>query len=479
MLGRLGFAAEEQPAGTAWVRRARVDLRPLLAAADAPEPVSPTSLLRLTVAHRTDPVPPWDSGAVTVLDIETLGLRGSGVVAFLVGLGVPDGADLEVEQLLLADIDAETPLLQALVRRLEVTRQLTTYNGRTFDLPVLRSRCVVNRVDAAAFDRPVHCDLLAPVRRLFRDRMGACTLRQAEQLLLNLHREDDVPGSEAPDRYRAWLRGGDAAVVAGVVRHNELDLIATMVLAARLAAHVDGALVEPVHPADRYRLALHLERAGGVADDVDGHYRAALRRGAGPWDRHAALRLARRLARTGGEEGLRDARAILGPVWRRDPADLHAARLLAITLERLRDLDAAARVSEEALEACARLGGWRLERMRGAPAGGWVHSWERRRARLERRRAVLSAAQERARRRPQMPPPDGEAVGAAAEGLGDGELPPLFANWSNGICQSPSPSSALATRDVFLTMTTSPTLLKLKNSVARAVDRLTHPCETF
>ncbi|HET9051518.1 MAG TPA: ribonuclease H-like domain-containing protein [Candidatus Dormibacteraeota bacterium] len=453
-LEKLGFVAEDHPAGTAWVRRAAVDLGPFLAAAAAPAPVSTDGLLRLAAGGAHDPPSGVEPRAITVLDIETLGLRGSGVVAFLVGLGVPRGDELEVQQLLLADLDAETALLQALLRRLDTTRLLATYNGRTFDVPVLRARCIVNRVDPAPFEQPVHCDLLAPVRRLFRDRMGACTLRQAEQLLLALHREDDCPGSEAPDRYRTWLRGGDAAVVEGVVRHNELDLAATMVLAARLAAHVEGALVEPVHPADRYRLGIHLERAGGVAEDVDSHYRAALHRGAGPWDRHAGLRLARRRARRGGEEGLREARAVLVPLWRRDPADLQAGRVLAITLERLHDLEAAARVCEEALAACAGLGRWRLERMRGAPPEGWVASWERRLARLGRRRSRLERRP--VRRRAQIPPPVGVGEGAAAAGLGEAELPFVFANWSNGICQSPSPSSAPATREVFLTTTMSP-----------------------
>jgi uncharacterized protein len=456
-LQNLGFLPEVTPSGLAWVRRASVELGPFLEAAGAPAPAGAGQLVRLAYAMPDpQPDPSWSEDAVAVLDIETLGLHGSGVVAFLVGIGVPCGTRLAVDQLLLADLDDEPALLLAVLSRLERIRMVVTYNGRTFDLPILRGRCIVNRVAGGALDPPLHCDLLAPVRRLFRDRLGACTLRQAEGALLRLHRDEDVPGSEAPSRYRAWLRGGDAAVVEGVVRHNELDLCATMVLAARLAAHVDGARVEPAHPADRYRLGVHLERGGGVreevAREVEEHYRATLRRAVPPWDRHAALRLARRLRRNGGEAGCGEAVAILRAIWERDPDDLRVGRLLAVTLERGGcRLDEALAVCDRALAACARLGEWRLARMRGAPRGGWAADWARRRRRLARRRELAERRARRAARGQTPPPPPAGAAGALA-----GAAPPLFASWSNGICQSASPSDASAGRLVFLTTTTSP-----------------------
>jgi hypothetical protein len=456
-LERLGFVPEATPAGLAWVRRVSVELGPFLDQAGVTHPVSGGQLLRLGCAiGEAQPPPAWHEDEITVLDIETLGLHGSGVVAFLVGLGVPRGSRLEIDQLLLADLDEEPALLLALLSRVERTRMLVTYNGRTFDLPILRGRCILNRIAGTTLEPPLHCDLLGPVRRLFRDRLGACTLRQAEQSLLRLYRDEDVPGSEAPARYRAWLRQGEAEIVAGIVQHNQLDLSATMVLAARLAAHVEGSLVQPAHPADRYRLGVHLERNGGVADcpdpagEVDEHYRATLRWAVAPWDRLAALRLARRLRRDGGDTATLEAVAVLDAVWQRDPTDLRAGRLLALTHERRRQFDDAVRICHEALASCERLGGWRLARMRGAPPAGWEDDWRRRRLRLERRRE-LARRRERGRRRAQMPPEVDGLLGVVA-----GTLPPLFANLSNGICQSPSPSLSSATRLVFLTTTTSP-----------------------
>lgn len=462
-LERLGFVPEATPAGLAWVRRVSVELEPFLEQAGVSQPVSGSQLIRLTYAlGEPQPPPSWRDDEITVLDIETLGLHGSGVVAFLIGLGVPTDTRLDIDQLLLADLDDEAAHLLALLSRLERTRMVVTYNGRTFDLPILRGRCVLNRVASTALEPSLHCDLLGPVRRLFRDRLGACTLRQAEMSLLRLHRDEgDVDGSEAPARYRAWLRQGEAEIVEGIVQHNQLDLSSTMVLAARLAAHVEGSLIQPAHPADRYRLGIHLERAGGVADaggtgDVEEHYRATLRGAVGPWDRHAALRLARRLRRLGDDASDAEAAAVLDAVWRRDHADLRVGRLLALTLERRRDFAAALRVCDEALAACARLGGWRLARMRAAPSHGWEEDWLRRRRRMVRRlelarRRDAAVGRARCRRMDQSPP-----APAGLLGIVSGTSPPLFAKLAKGICQSPSPSDSSATRVVFLTTTTSP-----------------------
>ncbi|HEY6377668.1 MAG TPA: ribonuclease H-like domain-containing protein [Candidatus Dormibacteraeota bacterium] len=381
---RLGFRPEPQPQGAAWVRRVAVDLGPFLQRAGAPHPVTGGQLLGLSHGPSTEREPAgYDASACAVLDIETLGLRGSGVVAFLVGLGTPRGDVLEIDQLLLADIGAEPALLGALLGRLAALRLLVTYNGRTFDLPVLRARCVLTRLGGEQLETMPHCDLLSPVRQLFRDRLGVCTLRQTELSLLGFERDGDAPGSEAPERYRAWLQRGDEARLAGVVRHNQLDLCATMVLAARLAAHVEGRLVQPVHPADRYRLAVHLERHGEaeLRDEVDTHYRAALAQRRAPWDRHAGHRLARRLAR-GGAGDRNEAAALLRALWGADPGDLRAARALCILEERRQHLVEALAVADAALATCHRLGAFRLALMRAAPPGGWAADWERRRARL-------------------------------------------------------------------------------------------------
>jgi tetratricopeptide (TPR) repeat protein len=234
----------------------------------------------------------------------------------------------------------------------------------------------------------LHCDLLGPVRRLFRDRLGSCTLRQAELSLLGLERDGDVPGAEAPARFRAWLDGAPPSVLEGVVRHNQLDLCATLVLGARLTAHAAGRMVEPVHPADRYRLGVHLE-AVGLAGAAEAQLAAAFRDEASPWSRQAGHRLARRLGR--GMPGPRT--AVLRELCRRHPDDLGAARGLAIALERSGDIAGALAVCAQA-EAV--LGTWAAWRRRlavvAAPGAEPEAEWRRRSARLLRRQATRGAA---------------------------------------------------------------------------------------
>jgi len=379
-----GFEPCSTAAGTAWVRSVRVDLRALLDAAGATHLGSAPDLLALTCAAAPDAAPE-PGGDVAVLDIESLGLRGSGVVAFLVGVGIQRHTALDVHQVLLVDPGAEAAQLHAVLDRLDGAAALVTYNGRSFDVPALRARCIVNRLGDRGLEGRPHCDLLGPVRRLFRDRLGACTLRQAEMELLAMDRVEDVPGFEAPARYRAWLRGAGPEVLAGVIRHNELDLCATAVLGARLLAHVEGDMVGPVHAADRYRLAVHLERRGADQPRSERLLRDTVAAEHGPWDRRAAHRLAARLRRA-GEAGEREALHLWRTLWRADPGDLRAARALAIALERARLLDEAIAVCERSLHHCAAMPPWRHAAMRGAPAGGWQHDWSRRLARLQARR---------------------------------------------------------------------------------------------
>ena len=376
----LGFAAEAGVAGEIFVRRLSVDLLPHLERSGLSD-MPATADLRDLLGYGCDPAgPAWVSDeGVGALDIECLGLHGSGVIAFLVGLGVQRGCRLEVEQHLLVDPDGEAAMLAAVAARIAAHRLWLTYNGRTFDIPVLAARCTLNRLDPASMQPRLHGDLLTPVRRLFRDRLGACTLRHAEMSLLNLHRVDDVPGAEAPARYRAWLRGAPGAVVAGVVAHNLQDVVSTVVVGARLATHVAGQRVEPRHPADGYHLARHLERCGGFPD-AEVELRDAVSAGAEPWARRAAHRLAVLLQRRGA---LAEATAVWHRLYAEDPDDLVAARGYAIRLERSGRCAEALAVCEQVDRRRAQLGRWW-----GRTVGGGTRAddeWSRRAARLRRR----------------------------------------------------------------------------------------------
>jgi hypothetical protein len=183
--------------------------------------------------------PPPDVPLVC-LDTETTGLAtAAGTAAFLVGLGWWEGADRYRQvQLLLPDHGEERALLSAIEAAIPPSAWLVTYNGRTFDWPLLTTRYRLARRDA-----PVHAghlDLLPIVRRLFRHRMTDARLQTAEAELLGLHRVGDVEGFEIPGRYHAFLRGASAEPLAEVARHNDQDVRSLAWLLAHLAERYGG-----------------------------------------------------------------------------------------------------------------------------------------------------------------------------------------------------------------------------------------------
>jgi len=175
-----------------------------------------------------------DLRRVLAIDTETTGLAGgSGTRAFLVGLADWQEGALRVRQFLLTALTGEAAMLDALTDALRADAVLLSYNGKRFDLPLLRTRLRLHRRDPRALDRP-HVDLLYGVRRRYRQRWDNCRLATAERELLQVGRHDDLPGSEAPAAFRRWLIEGDAEGLARVAKHNAQDLVSLVQLAVRL-----------------------------------------------------------------------------------------------------------------------------------------------------------------------------------------------------------------------------------------------------
>jgi hypothetical protein len=190
------------------------------------------------------------------LDTETSGLAGgTGTWAFLCGLAWMRGADLLIRQYLLTRLDAEPVYLDLLHAELEPAEVLVSYNGKAFDLPLLVTRLRLAGT-RAALEAKAHLDLLFPVRRAFATRWSDCRLATAEARLLGLRRAGDLPGSEAPAAWVAWLRQGDTTPLAGVLRHNLQDLLSLPALVPALARALrePGAVGADVHAVARYRL---------------------------------------------------------------------------------------------------------------------------------------------------------------------------------------------------------------------------------
>ncbi len=203
-------------------------------------------------------------------DTETTGLStGAGTVIFLAGVARVDGARVTVRQYLLPDFPYEPALLKALAADLATAGRIVTYNGRSFDLPMLAARLTVHglfRQQAALPDE--HDDLLPDARRLFRRPLGGARLADVEAGVLGVRRASDCAGSEVPARYFGYLRGGSPDILAEVLDHNFQDVVSLVLLEAELGRLRAGAWRHaPV--LDARGMALELLRAGEVDDALE------------------------------------------------------------------------------------------------------------------------------------------------------------------------------------------------------------------
>lgn len=163
-------------------------------------------------------------------DTETTGLGGAGSMAFLLGLGCfSDDGTFVLEQLLLDDPAVEPALL---ARLREVTAEAALYvsfNGKSFDWPLLQSRCIMNR--QPALEARPHLDLLHVARRVHKRRLARTHLRALEEEVLGFARgEGDVAGADIPAHYAHYLRTGDAGALEGIIEHNGWDVLSMAAL---------------------------------------------------------------------------------------------------------------------------------------------------------------------------------------------------------------------------------------------------------
>lgn len=180
--------------------------------------------------------PDFDPRGVVFFDTETTGLAGgAGTRAFMIGMARWREGMLEIRQLLITRLAAEAAMLAEFAGWIEPSAVLASYNGKSYDAPLLRARYRLARMhDPLAGS--AHVDLLYPVRRRYRGRFENCRLVTIERNVLKIIREDDLPGSEAPAAWLTYLHGGPSGNLCRVVAHNRQD-VATL---ARLMLHLSA-----------------------------------------------------------------------------------------------------------------------------------------------------------------------------------------------------------------------------------------------
>jgi uncharacterized protein len=235
-----------------------------------------------------DCLPPWArfellggaNGKMLFLDLETTGLAGgAGTYAFLVGCGWFDAGVFRLRQFVLTDFGAERALLEAVGELAGNLACIVTYNGKTFDLPLLETRFSLQRMPTP-FAEIAHVDLLHPARRMWRQEEVECRLTYLEQALCGHERESDVPGFEIPSRYFKYVRSGDARPLEAVLEHNRLDVVSLAMLTARAAQLLEEGPSAATSAREAFGLGRLYERAG-LLDDALSSYRRASGAGVG------------------------------------------------------------------------------------------------------------------------------------------------------------------------------------------------------
>ncbi|MBK9780148.1 MAG: ribonuclease H-like domain-containing protein [Anaerolineales bacterium] len=205
------------------------------------------------------------------LDTETSGISGgTGTYAFLVGAARFVDGKFTLQQFFLRDPSEEPAMLEALINFLAPCEGLVTFNGKSFDAPLLVTRYSLHRIPVP-FKDYAHIDLLPLARRLWRDRLPSRALKYLEEHVMGFTRSsDEVPGYEIPWLYFDYLRSGDARPLGGVFYHNAMDIVAM----AALLGHVSEILADPYD--GRVEHGLDFIALGKLFEDL-GHWDEAAR----------------------------------------------------------------------------------------------------------------------------------------------------------------------------------------------------------
>ena len=190
------------------------------------------------------------------LDTETSGLSGgTGTYAFMVGVARYHEAHFHLAMFFMRAPEEEPALLEALADFLAPCTALVTFNGKSFDAPLLRTRYSLHNIPCP-FDDFAHIDLLPLARRLWRDRLPSRALKALEVDIMNAPRgQEEVPGYEIPWLYFDYLRSGDPTPLKGVFYHNALDVVSMAALLNYTAGLLDNPHEAELHGLDVLALA--------------------------------------------------------------------------------------------------------------------------------------------------------------------------------------------------------------------------------
>lgn len=205
----------------------------------------------------------WDISKLLFLDTETTGLSGgAGTLAFEIGVGYIQGHYMVIRQYVMRDYSEEAAMLHDLANLIGGFDTLVTFNGKTFDIPLLESRMIMQRIRPMLSELP-HFDLLHACRRVYKLRLKRCNLATLEEAVLGQGRKEDLPGALVPQRYFDYLKTKEFALLDDVLDHNRQDVQSL----ASLTGHLCSVFRSPqqlAYAEDIFSVGRTLERGGDV-----------------------------------------------------------------------------------------------------------------------------------------------------------------------------------------------------------------------
>jgi uncharacterized protein len=219
--------------------------------------------LRLLAPHAADEAA--DPSQWLFLDTETTGLSGgTGTYPFLIGIAWWDAGGLEVEQFFMREHSEEHSVLVALAERIAERRVLVTFNGKSFDWPLLETRYRMTRKIRVPEPR-AHLDFLHPARNLWRPRLGSVRLQELERYVLGWSRGADIISEFIPSIYFDFVRGGPPEPIVPIFYHNQMDLRGLAGLSARVLSLLSDAESQSKDAFELFGVSRICERRGEAA----------------------------------------------------------------------------------------------------------------------------------------------------------------------------------------------------------------------
>lgn len=196
----------------------------------------------------------FDFAKTLFIDTETTGLAGgTGTIAFLIGLGYFDRNDFILEQYFLKELASESILLETINDIFSNYKYFVSFNGKSFDIPLIRTRFIMNEIKTKLINKP-NLDLLHLSRRLWSNVLPSCALQDLEREVLACYRDgsSDIPGQQIPFEYSNYLETRDADNMVKVIYHNQQDIINMLYLLNKISS----LLKEPLETITNYRISL-------------------------------------------------------------------------------------------------------------------------------------------------------------------------------------------------------------------------------